>query len=98
MRHLTYHFDLRRLYLLNSGIFLVGAAVASSAQTMAAVILGRIVMGIGGAFVQQMQVTTHADPRPGLQKLIQKWIAICFMSQFAHQKLKPLKRQHGFLP
>ena len=60
VRHLTYNFDLRWLYLGNMVIFVVGAAVAGSAQTMAAVILGRIIMGIGGASVQQMQVLTDS--------------------------------------
>lgn len=56
VRDLTYNFNLRWLYLANLAVFAVGAAVAGSAQTMVAVILGRVTMGVGGAFVQQMQV------------------------------------------
>lgn len=56
VRHLTYNVNLRWLYLINLAVFLAGAAVAGLAQNMAAVIVGRIVMGVGGAFVQQMYV------------------------------------------
>lgn len=56
VRQLTYHLDLRWLYLANLAIFLAGASVAGAAQSMVAVIEGRILMGVGGAFVQQMQV------------------------------------------
>jgi predicted MFS family arabinose efflux permease len=54
VRHLTYNFDLRRLYLGSLAVFLAGATVAGAAQNMAAIIVGRVIMGVGGAFVQQM--------------------------------------------
>ncbi|KAF5119701.1 Efflux pump DEP3 [Metarhizium anisopliae] len=54
VRHLTYNFDLRWLYLGSLAVFLAGATVAGAAQNMAAIIVGRVIMGVGGAFVQQM--------------------------------------------
>lgn len=60
VRHLTYTFGLRWLYIANLAVFLLGAAVAGSAKSMEAVILGRVIMGVGGAFVQQMQVPVRS--------------------------------------
>lgn len=44
---------MRGIYLVSLVIFMAGAAVAGSAQSLTSVIAGRIVMGVGGAIVQQ---------------------------------------------
>lgn len=52
-RKLTLAFDLRLIFLSNVLVFMAGSAVAGSAKTITAVIVGRVVMGVGGSIVQQ---------------------------------------------
>lgn len=44
---------MRWLLAIFACVFVVGAAVAGSAQNMTSVIVGRVIMGVGGAVVQQ---------------------------------------------
>ncbi|KID81854.1 Major facilitator superfamily domain, general substrate transporter [Metarhizium guizhouense ARSEF 977] len=67
VRHLTYNFDLRWLYLGSLAVFLAGATVAGAAQNMAAIIVGRVIMGVGGAFVQQINMFYISDCAPGIE-------------------------------
>jgi MFS family permease len=55
-RKVTYCFDLRSIYIASIVIFLAGAAVGGSASSMSAVIVGRVIMGVGGAIVYQTYV------------------------------------------
>lgn len=62
---------MRWIYLLSMIAFMAGAAVSGSATSITSVIVGRIVMGIGGAIVQQtnmtyMAVFATAAETPGL--------------------------------
>lgn len=52
-RKITYCVDMRWIYLVNMIIFMVGAALSGAAASMTTVIIGRIIMGVGGAIVQQ---------------------------------------------
>ncbi|CAG9980466.1 unnamed protein product [Clonostachys byssicola] len=70
-RKATYCFDLRIIYLTSLAIFLAGSAVAGSAKSLTTVIVGRVIMGVGGAMVQQtnmsyMAVFATAAETPGL--------------------------------
>lgn len=52
-RKITYCADMRWIYLVNMLVFMAGAAVSGSADSMSSVIAGRIIMGVGGSLVQQ---------------------------------------------
>lgn len=52
-RKIIYCFDMRWIYLTSLIVFIVGAAVAGAAPNMSAIIVGRVIMGLGGALVQQ---------------------------------------------
>ncbi|KAL2786437.1 major facilitator superfamily domain-containing protein [Aspergillus keveii] len=56
-RKVTYCFDLRSIYIASIVVFLAGAAVGGSASSMSAVIVGRVIMGVGGAVVYQTNLT-----------------------------------------
>ncbi|KAF9885590.1 hypothetical protein FE257_012796 [Aspergillus nanangensis] len=56
-RKILYCFDMRWVYIANIVIFMAGAAVAGAAPNMPAVIVGRIIMGVGGAIVYQCNLT-----------------------------------------
>ncbi|KAL3475530.1 major facilitator superfamily domain-containing protein [Aspergillus californicus] len=56
-RKILYCFNMRWIYIVNVVIFMVGAAVAGSAQNMSSVIVGRIIMGVSGAIVYQSNLT-----------------------------------------
>ncbi|CEL03550.1 hypothetical protein ASPCAL04704 [Aspergillus calidoustus] len=56
-RKVTYCFDLRSIYIASIVIFLAGAAVGGSASSISAVIVGRVIMGVGGAIVYQTNLT-----------------------------------------
>lgn len=45
--------------MANLVIFMAGAAVAGAASNMSMVIVGRIIMGVGGAVVYQRSLTIH---------------------------------------
>lgn len=47
------------VYIVSIVIFMVGAAVAGSASNFPAVIVGRIIMGVGGATIYQRYVTIY---------------------------------------
>jgi MFS family permease len=52
-RKITFCTDMRWIYIVSMVLFMAGAAVSGSAESMSSVIVGRIIMGIGGAIVQQ---------------------------------------------
>lgn len=52
-RKIMYCIDMKWIYMANLVIFMAGAAVAGAASNMAMVIVGRIIMGVGGAVVYQ---------------------------------------------
>jgi MFS family permease len=52
-RKVIYCFNLRWIYSACIAIFLAGAAIAGSASSMSVVIVGRVIMGVGGAIVYQ---------------------------------------------
>ena len=52
-RKIIYLADMRHVYMGGLVTFIAGAAAAGAAPSMAAVIVGRAIMGIGGAVVQQ---------------------------------------------
>lgn len=52
-RKITYAFDMKWVYMSHLVIFFAGAAIAGTSQNIAALIIGRIVMGWGGSVVQQ---------------------------------------------
>ncbi|KAJ5952414.1 uncharacterized protein N7479_010827 [Penicillium vulpinum] len=56
-RKILYCFDMKWIYLVNIVIFTAGAAVAGAAPNLPAVIVGRIIMGVGGAVVYQSNLT-----------------------------------------
>lgn len=58
-RKILYCFDMKWIYIVSVVIFMVGAAVAGSASNFPAVIVGRIIMGVGGAIVYQRFVTIY---------------------------------------
>lgn len=55
-RKILYCFDIKWIYIVNLVIFMAGAAVAGAAPNLPAVIVGRVVMGVGGAVVYQRSV------------------------------------------
>lgn len=52
-RKLTYFFDMRWIYLTSIIVFIAGAALAGAAPNMPCIIVGRVIMGFGGAVIQQ---------------------------------------------
>ncbi|KAE8382735.1 major facilitator superfamily domain-containing protein [Aspergillus bertholletiae] len=56
-RKILYCFDMRWIYIASIAVFMAGAAVAGAAHNMATVIVGRTIMGIGGAVVYQSNLT-----------------------------------------
>ncbi|KAF7590702.1 hypothetical protein BBP40_002538 [Aspergillus hancockii] len=56
-RKILYCFDMRWIYIVNLTVFMVGAAVAGAAPNLPAVIVGRVIMGVGGAVVYQCNLT-----------------------------------------
>ncbi|KAK7429933.1 hypothetical protein QQZ08_003555 [Neonectria magnoliae] len=52
-RKLTFVFDMREIFIANLFVFIAGCAIAGAAQSMAMLIVGRIIMGVGGSIVQQ---------------------------------------------
>ncbi|GES64649.1 efflux pump antibiotic resistance protein [Aspergillus terreus] len=56
-RKILYCCEMRWIYLASIVVFMAGAAVAGAAQNMASVIVGRIIMGLGGAVVYQSNLT-----------------------------------------
>ncbi|KAE8154169.1 major facilitator superfamily domain-containing protein [Aspergillus avenaceus] len=56
-RKILYCFDMRWIYIVNVVVFMVGAAVAGAAPNLPSVIVGRIIMGVGGAVVYQTNLT-----------------------------------------
>ncbi|KAH6995687.1 major facilitator superfamily domain-containing protein [Ilyonectria sp. MPI-CAGE-AT-0026] len=59
-RKLTFAFDMRTVFLANMVVFIAGSAIAGAAQSMAMVIVGRIIMGVGGSIVQQTSYSYYA--------------------------------------
>lgn len=58
-RKTLYCFDIKWIYITNLVIFMAGAAVAGAAPNLPAVIVGRVVMGVGGAVVYQRSVAIY---------------------------------------
>ncbi|KAJ5364577.1 Major facilitator superfamily domain general substrate transporter [Penicillium cataractarum] len=56
-RKIMYCVDLKWIYIANVVIFMAGAAVAGAASDLPAVIVGRVIMGVGGAVVYQSNLT-----------------------------------------
>lgn len=56
-RKIIYCVDMQLVYLTSLLVFIVGAAVAGAAPNMSAIIVGRVIMGVGGALVQQRYVS-----------------------------------------
>ncbi|KAL2857271.1 major facilitator superfamily domain-containing protein [Aspergillus pseudoustus] len=56
-RKVIYCFDLRWINIVFLAIFISGAAIGGSASSMSVVVVGRIIMGIGGAVVYQTNLT-----------------------------------------
>lgn len=55
-RKILYCINMKWVYIVNVVIFMAGAAVAGAAPNLPAVIVGRIIMGVGGAFIYQRSV------------------------------------------
>ncbi|KAF5016178.1 hypothetical protein F66182_12224, partial [Fusarium sp. NRRL 66182] len=80
-RKILYCFDMKWVYIVSIVIFMVGAAVAGSASNFPAVIVGRIIMGVGGATIYQSNLTCVAvfatpDETPRLFGLLSAFWAI----------------------
>ncbi|KAE8387433.1 major facilitator superfamily domain-containing protein [Aspergillus alliaceus] len=56
-RKILYCFDMRWIYISNIVVFMAGAAVAGAAPNLPSVIVGRVIMGVGGAVVYQCNLT-----------------------------------------
>ncbi|KAI6778465.1 putative transporter-like protein [Emericellopsis cladophorae] len=54
---IIYCFNLKIIYLIHLAIFAAGAAVAGAASNITTVIVGRVIMGIGGSVIQQINMT-----------------------------------------
>lgn len=52
-RKILFCFDMRWIYICSALVFIIGAAVSGSATSISAVIVGRVIMGVGGSVVQQ---------------------------------------------
>lgn len=55
-RKIVYCFDLRWIYLAHLVVFFIGSGLAGAAPNMAAIIVGRSIMGVGGAVILQWYV------------------------------------------
>ncbi|KAH8900831.1 MFS general substrate transporter [Thozetella sp. PMI_491] len=53
-------FNMRYVYLAFLVVFMVGASISGAAPNMASVIIGRSIMGVGGAVVQQCNMSSIA--------------------------------------
>ncbi|CAP96309.1 hypothetical protein E8E15_002468 [Penicillium rubens] len=74
-RKILYFVDMKWIYIANVVVFMAGAAVAGAAPNLPVVIVGRIVMGVGGAVVYQSNLTfvavfATADETPRLFGLL----------------------------
>lgn len=58
-RKILYFVDMKWIYIANVVVFMAGAAVAGAAPNLPVVIVGRIVMGVGGAVVYQRYVAMY---------------------------------------
>lgn len=58
-RKILYCFDMKWIYIASVLIFMAGAAVAGAAHNLPTVIVGRIIMGVGGAVVYQRCVAIY---------------------------------------
>ena len=56
-----YCVDLKWIYLTHVVIFMAGAAVAGAASNLSTVIVGRIIMGVGGAVIYQRCPPIYPD-------------------------------------
>ncbi|KAJ5415677.1 hypothetical protein N7465_004372 [Penicillium sp. CMV-2018d] len=56
-RKILYCVDMKWIYIANLVIFMAGAAVAGAAPNLPTVIVGRVIMGVGGAVVYQSNLT-----------------------------------------
>lgn len=63
---IIYCFYLKWIYIASVMIFMAGAAVASAAFNLHTVIVGRIIMGVGGAVVYQRYYTIYIVCLDGL--------------------------------
>ncbi|KAF3397144.1 Efflux pump roqT [Talaromyces pinophilus] len=69
-RKVIYCFNLRWIYCACIAIFLAGATIGGSASSMSVVIVGRVIMGVGGAIVYQTNLTfvsVFATPKKSQQ-------------------------------
>ncbi|KAJ6436706.1 retrovirus polyprotein [Purpureocillium lavendulum] len=60
-RKIVYCFNLRWIYLVHLAVFFVGSALAGAAPNMATVIIGRSIMGVGGAVILQINMSYLAE-------------------------------------
>lgn len=58
-RKILYCVDMKWVYIANVVIFMVSAAAAGAAPNHTVVIVGRVVMGVGGAVVYQRYVAMY---------------------------------------
>ena len=58
-RKILYCVDMKWIYIASLVIFMAGAAVAGAAPNLPTVIVGRIIMGIGGAVVYQRYIAIY---------------------------------------
>jgi MFS family permease len=68
----------RRLYLIGTATFAVGSAVSALAPSMAFLILGRTVQGVGGGAMGTLALAmlVASVPHDGIPKMIGLWTAI----------------------
>ncbi|KAF7557189.1 hypothetical protein G7046_g6105 [Stylonectria norvegica] len=59
-RKMLYCIDMRWVWIANLLVFVAGAAVSGSAGSIEAVIVGRVIMGVGGAIVMQCNTSFFA--------------------------------------
>ncbi|KAJ5766310.1 uncharacterized protein N7511_003926 [Penicillium nucicola] len=58
-RKILYCVDMKWIYIGSAVVFMAGAAVAGAAPNLPAVIVGRIIMGVGGAIVYQRSLPNN---------------------------------------
>lgn len=58
-RKILYCVDMKWIYIASLVIFMAGAAVAGAAPNLPTVIVGRVIMGVGGAVVYQRYVPVY---------------------------------------
>ncbi|CAI7647005.1 unnamed protein product [Penicillium glandicola] len=56
-RKILYCINMKWIYIASLVVFMAGAAVAGAAQDLPTVIVGRVIMGVGGAVVYQSNLT-----------------------------------------